>query len=132
MPKTAISLHIFYEDFVEIFARDITQATPTTGPVDVFVTCPTDGISQQALTTFAQIPGVQNVETFICPNRGRNFGPLLIGWGKRLLDYEIFGHFHSKKSLFTGRQQVEWADHIFDSLLRNPNALRNIFIHLAI
>jgi hypothetical protein len=112
--KIAIVLHIFYEDYVDRFCRYISEID---FPIDVFVTTPNAQIAKLAEGRLNRTQNVNKVEVAVVPNRGRNFAPLLVEFGKELLKYDIFGHFHSKKSLFTGKEQVAWADYLFDTLL---------------
>ena len=112
--KIAIVLHVFYEDYVDRFCYYISRLG---FPVDVFVTTTTSRIAESAESQLSRIRNVMNVKVAVVPNRGRNFAPLLVEFGKELLMYDIFGHFHSKKSLFTGSEQTLWADYLFDTLL---------------
>ncbi len=112
--KIAIVLHIYYEDYVDRFCNYISLLDFT---IDVFVTVPNSKIAQTAEDKFRKSQNVNRVEVAIVPNRGRNFAPLFVEFGHKLLQYEIFGHFHSKKSLFTGTEQSEWANYLFDALL---------------
>lgn len=52
----------------------------------------------------------------LTPNRGRNFGPMLVEFGKKLLCHDIILHLHTKKSLRTGEEQVVWRQHSWRSL----------------
>jgi FMN phosphatase YigB (HAD superfamily) len=113
-PKIAISLHVFYEEFVDRFATRISELN---FQLDVFVTSPDDDICQKAIIAFGNLDNVNNVIVRKVPNIGRNFGPLVVEFGSQLLSYDVIGHFHSKKSLYSGREQSEWADYLFDSLL---------------
>jgi FMN phosphatase YigB (HAD superfamily) len=131
MNRIAVTFHIFYDDFVDVFAADLQQAMAELQAVDVFVTTPEVSIAHRAVDAFSQIEGVGTVRAQVLPNRGRNFGALLIAFSEDLLRYDIVGHFHSKKSLYTGRRQVEWADHIFETLLRAPESLRRIIAELS-
>ena len=112
--KIAIVLHIFYEDYVDRFSNYISLLDFT---VDIFVTVPNSKIAAAAEDKFRKSQNVNKVEIALVPNRGRNFAPLFVEFGHELLQYDIFGHFHSKKSLFTGTEQSEWASYLFDVLL---------------
>jgi hypothetical protein len=112
--KIAIVLHVFYEDYVDRFCYYISRLG---FPVDVFVTTTSSRIAQVSESQLSRIQNVMNVKVVVVPNRGRNFAPLLVEFGKELLKYDVFGHFHSKKSLFTGSEQTLWADYLFDTLL---------------
>jgi FMN phosphatase YigB (HAD superfamily) len=112
--KIAIVLHIFYEDYVDKFCSLISRID---FPVDVFVTTTNTEIAHAAESKLSRTQNVNKVKVALVPNKGRNFAPLFVEFGQELLKYDIFGHFHSKKSLFSGKEQTEWADYLFNVLL---------------
>jgi lipopolysaccharide biosynthesis protein len=73
--KIAICLHIYYVDFIEKF-QDCLQHFPC--EVDVFVAAGSAKIENKAKTAFAKLDNVNKLVTVLAPNRGRNFGPLLV------------------------------------------------------
>jgi hypothetical protein len=46
--------------------------------VDVFVAAGSAKIENKAKTAFAKLDNVNKLVTVLAPNRGRNFGPLLV------------------------------------------------------
>lgn len=121
--KIAIVLHIFYADFVEKFAECL-EKFPTT--VDVFVTAATKGIADNAKTTFNKLNKVNRVKVAECENRGRNFGPFLVHFSKELLNYDLMCHLHSKKSLYSGREQTQWFDYQNQFLLKDKHVTSSV------
>ena len=119
--KIAIVLHIFYEDYVDRFCSLISRID---FPVDVFVTTTNPEIAHAAESKLSRTRNVSKVQVALVPNKGRNFAPLFVEFGQELLKYDIFGHFHSKKSLFSGKEQTEWADYLFNALL-DPARCKN-------
>ena len=118
--KIAICLHIFYADFVEKFAISLREFPCD---VDVFVAVSNEQIKQDAESVFALIPQVKLLKIVIAPNRGRNFGPLLVEFGKELLNYDLMCHLHSKKSLYSGREQTQWFDYLHQYLLKDRHVV---------
>jgi FMN phosphatase YigB (HAD superfamily) len=118
--KIAICLHIFYADFVAKFAKSL-EAFPC--DVDVFVAVSNEQIKQDAQQVFAVIPQVRQLKIVIAPNRGRNFGPLLVEFGKELLNYDLMCHLHSKKSLYSGREQTQWFDYLHQYLMKDRHVV---------
>jgi FMN phosphatase YigB (HAD superfamily) len=114
--KIAICLHVFYADFVEKFASCLTNFPCH---VDVFVAVSTDEIKQKVEKVFKDIANVQQLKVVVAPNRGRNFGPLLVEFGKELLEYDLMCHVHSKKSLYSGREQTQWFDYLNQFLFKD-------------
>ncbi|GGF84685.1 rhamnan synthesis F family protein [Alteromonas lipolytica] len=121
--KIAIVLHIFYADFVAKFASCL-EKFPT--EVDVFVTAATQDIANDASATFKKINKVNNVKVTVCENRGRNFGPFLVHFSKELLAYDLMCHLHSKKSLYSGREQTQWFDYQNQFLLKDKHVTSSV------
>ncbi|MEP0356634.1 rhamnan synthesis F family protein [Paraglaciecola sp.] len=121
--KIAIVLHIFYVDFVAKFAETLRQF-PTS--VDVFVTAATPQIERDATNTFSKLSNVNRLKTALCENRGRNFGPFLVNFSKELLNYDLMCHMHSKKSLYSGREQTQWFDYLHNFLLKDKHAVKSV------
>jgi FMN phosphatase YigB (HAD superfamily) len=121
--KIAIVLHIFYPDFVAKFASCL-EKFPTN--VDVFVTAATQEIADNASSVFTKITRVNKVSVATCENRGRNFGPFLVHFSKELLDYDLMCHLHSKKSLYSGREQTQWFDYQNQFLLKDKHVTSSV------
>lgn len=121
--KVAVCLHIFYEDFVERFAKAL-KHFPV--PVDVFVSVVDKKTEATAKKVFGKHANINRVETAIVPNRGRNFGPMLVEYSNSLRDYDFFIHLHSKKSLYSGTEQTQWADYLIEYLLRDKSVLTQV------
>lgn len=121
--KIAVCLHIYYSDYIERFAKAL-EHFPT--KVDVLITLADARHEQKARQVFGSHPRVKQVEIRCVPNRGRNFGPLLVEYSTKLQEYDLFCHLHSKKSLYSGREQTQWADYLSEYLLRDPSVVTRI------
>lgn len=121
--KVAIVLHIFYEDFVEKFAQALSQFPIQ---VDVFVTAASEKIEAQVKKQFSAIKNVNKVKVAPCENRGRNFGPFLVNFSRELLNYDLMCHLHSKKSLYSGREQTQWFDYLNNFLFRDKHVVKSV------
>ncbi|MBK4991012.1 glycosyl transferase family 1 [Pseudomonas sp. S36] len=121
--KIAICLHIYYEDYIDKFA-----AALTTFPAqfDLFITLANASHKSYANKTFKKIKNLRKLKTKCVPNKGRNFGPLLVEFSQDLLKYDLFCHLHSKKSLYSGREQTQWADYLTEYLLNDCAVVRRV------
>lgn len=124
--KIAICLHIFYEDFIDIFANLLKQFPYD---FDLFCTVKNESYEKQALRKFKELKHIQQTHIKVVPNRGRNFAPLFIEYGKELLAYDLMCHLHSKKSLYSGSEQKAWAEYLLKYLLPQSDLLKQI-IHI--
>jgi FMN phosphatase YigB (HAD superfamily) len=126
--KVAVCLHIFYADFIAYYAECL-QNFPV--KVDLFITLSDlkhqDEIEQK-LTNLSQ---VGQVTVRKVPNRGRNFGPMLVEFAQELQNYDLFCHLHSKKSLYSGREQTQWADYLGEYLLRDHTVVSKAISYMA-
>lgn len=121
--KIAIVLHIFYDDFIEKFAASVSRLPL---PVDVFITAASDEIAARAKEVFDTIPSLGKLRIASVPNRGRNFGPFLVEFASELLEYDLMCHMHSKKSLYSGREQTQWVDYLHEFLLKDAHTVESI------
>lgn len=126
--KVAVCLHVFYADFLDYY-RQCLEHFPVN--VDVFVSVSDIALKETAIEKLGSLNTVNNIEVVAVPNRGRNFGPMLVEFGQKLLDYDLFCHLHSKKSLYSGRPQTQWADYLGEFLLNDANVIAKAITHMA-
>ena len=114
--KIAVCLHIYYPDFIERFSRALSYFP---AKVDVLITASDKVSVEEAKKVFANMANVNEVHVKSVPNRGRNFAPMLVEYSRKLLDYDLFCHLHSKKSLYSGTEQSQWSEYLSEYLLRD-------------
>ena len=114
--RVAIVLHIYYPDYIARFCKAL-EGFPI--PFDVYLACGEKVAIDKAELAFRNLSNAKNVTCCKSPNRGRNFGPMLVEFGKALLDYDIFCHLHSKKSLYSGKEKNQWSEYLIEYLLRD-------------
>ncbi|GHB11272.1 hypothetical protein GCM10009038_06460 [Salinicola rhizosphaerae] len=121
--KVALCLHVFYPDFLDRFAQAIARFPVK---VDVLLTLASADFEAHAQAAFGDHAKVNKLETRVVPNRGRNFGPVLVEYGDALQEYDLFCHLHSKKSLYSGKEQTQWAEYLIEYLLRDPSVITRL------
>jgi glycosyltransferase involved in cell wall biosynthesis len=114
--RVALHLHVYYPDMLEeiITRLEVNEIRP-----DLFVSVKDKKSLDLVTNTLSNYIG-NIVDIQIVPNRGRDIGPFLTVFGKRLVkDYDIIGHIHTKKSLdITDRSVVEiWNNFLLENLL---------------
>ncbi|MFT8452081.1 MAG: HAD-IA family hydrolase [Zymomonas mobilis] len=62
-------------------------------------------------------------EIKLCPNKGRNFGPLFVEFSDKISKYDLFCHLHSKKSLYSGREQFQWSNYLLEYLAKDQEII---------
>jgi FMN phosphatase YigB (HAD superfamily) len=121
--NVAVCIHIFYEDFIERFVNSLAYMP---FEVDLYLSV-SEGIELRLVEeAFEKHSKVKTLKCVSVPNRGRNFGPMLVEFGSDLLNYELVCHLHSKKSLYSGRDQTQWFDYLNQFLLQDRNVVREV------
>jgi rhamnosyltransferase len=127
--KIAFTAHVYYEDFAGEFLSFVRE---TNQEYKYFITTPKIEIFRILERDLSTI----NVEfdLRLTPNRGRNFGPLLVEFGNDLLDFEFMVHVHSKQSPHAKiKTRSAWSPRLLGEFL-NPKVLEkfeNIFYQEA-
>jgi FMN phosphatase YigB (HAD superfamily) len=127
--KVAVCLHIFYADFIDYYAQCL-KSFPTS--VDLYISVSDIATKAEIDTKLASLETVNKVSVVEVPNRGRNFGPLLVEFGQELLNYDLFCHLHSKKSLYSGREQTQWADYLGEYLLKDTLVISKMLSYMEL
>jgi rhamnosyltransferase len=126
--RTAIHLHVFYIDILNKYMSFFNNANNANTNFDLYIT--TDSYDKKNViynfiknqACFSKLK-----EIIITENQGRDIVPWL-SIKDRLNQYDIVGHFHTKKSLNTEEWiGITWLDDILDSLLYNINNIINEF-----
>lgn len=91
--KIAIIVHVHYLDQVASIAETLSDIQYVG---DLFITCSNPEADKYIRSELSRRR--ISAEVRQCPNRGRNFGPLLVEYGQALSDYETLIHFHTKRT----------------------------------
>ncbi|MCL6655302.1 hypothetical protein A6R70_23800 [Agrobacterium rubi] len=120
-PRIAIHFHIYHVDLVK---ECISYILASELKCDVIFTTDTETKRSQIVARTHVMDGY-NVRTIVTENKGRDVGPMLFSIGRDLLEYDIIGHFHTKRS-----HTVEWGDDWRKFLLDNllPHSSQSLAI----
>lgn len=111
--RVGVHLHLHYSDLAEEFAARFKSATPS---AELHITVTSEKARQEVAYSFRN----HEAEVFVTvvPNRGRDIGPMLDVLRQHHQDYDVFGHFHGKKSLFVGGETGRlWRSFLLDTLV---------------
>lgn len=120
----AIHIHLFYEDLLEEFCAYLDKMPFI---YDLYVSCREGVDSAKIAKRLKCLAKVQYVDVRNVPNWGRDIAPLYVAFGKEIASHDYFLHVHSKKSLYTNSERVEWRQYSLNSLLGSDNIIRRIF-----
>jgi lipopolysaccharide biosynthesis protein len=119
MSPLVITAHVFYPEFATQLIDSLKQLPKET---KVFATTPSQEIKEDLESYLTAAGNPQDVR--LTPNIGRNFGPLLVEFSKKLLKEENFIHVHSKKSLHSPGIAQDWLKRNTDLLLSREGLQR--------
>ena len=124
--KIAIHIHLYYTDLLEEFC-DYLSHMPYKYDLLVSVVNKTpqqiDGLKE----CFFRLSNVEKCIIRNLANQGRDVAPFFVGFKDLLLNYDYVAHIHTKKSLYTGSEQVEWRNYLLDQLIGSTENIEKIF-----
>lgn len=118
--RVGVMLHLFYPDLADEFALALSRIPV---PVVLLVSVTDSAAAATVRKAFADVEGIERIEIVCVPNRGRDIAPLLVTFRQELLELDIVGHLHSKKSLHAGSLQNRWRGYLVESLLGDRNRI---------
>ena len=115
----AVHLHLYHTEMLREFVSYLNNI-----PVqyDLYVSVP-ESCDSNAIRAELQalLSTVNAVIVEPVPNRGRDIAPLIIQFGKRLAQYEIIAHLHTKKSPHN-EKLTAWCQNILTKLMGSPDS----------
>ena len=111
----AIHVHLFHFEMLQQ-CRAWLASIPV--PFDLFVSIADAALVDEVRQGFAGLSTLNRMFVTAFPNRGRDIGPMVVGFGPQLDKYDFLAHFHSKQSGHTLGKK-DWAaqlgHHLFHS-----------------
>jgi len=123
--KIAIVVHIFNKSFIEDLVENL-SLMPTN--FALFVTVTDEKIKKNIEFAFAQNfnTKIVKLETIVSENKGRNFGPFLLHFGRELYDdYDLLLHLHSKRDQKRPLLR-NWGKYLLKNLLGSQQNILDI------
>lgn len=121
----AVHLHLYYIDMASLFVNYFSKLL---GTYDLYITVVTKENHGEIYNQFS-VCGARNVKIVQVENIGRDLGPLLFGL-KNEMDveqYEVIGHFHSKKSLdMASGGGDKWLTFLMNNLIDDGRVAHSI------
>ena len=122
--KTALVIHIYYEELAEMCCR-YAQSVPS--EVDIYVTVPDEQKLENAKKAFECIRK-QKVEFRIVGNIGRDVAPFLVGCKDLISKYDLIAKVHDKKVYQVVPMSIgeSWGYMCFENMLKNCIYVKNV------
>ena len=113
--KVALHIHVYYAELFEeiVEALEYNQINP-----DIFISCSNERTAE-TVEKYRQKYELNIKQIRLVPNFGRDIGPLITEFGKKLdQEYDIYGHIHTKKSEWIQQNKAyKWRQYLFGNLL---------------
>lgn len=115
----AVHLHLYYEDLLDEFVEALSKVQVN---FDLYISIRDWGTESERHKAVIQdkcreIPCLHHLEVRTTDNRGRDIAPMYVLFGKELSTYKYILHLHSKKSLYTGKEQGGWRQFSVNTLI---------------
>lgn len=123
--KFAVHLHLYYVDLSDEFI-DYFKKLPR--GYDLFITIMNNKDIIEVRKKFENC-GAVNIEVVVVENIGRDMGPLIFTLKDKIFNnnYDVIGHFHSKKSISTDNEMGnKWRRYLLENLIGNDNISNSV------
>lgn len=121
--RIAVHVHMYYPDltaeFVDHFSRIPCE-------FDIFASVSNEDARAKVVNSFSAIPHAALVDVRVVPNIGRDIAPFLVEFAGVLANYDVIGHFHTKKSLYNNGSTDGWREYALDALLPSGNGISHL------
>ena len=128
--RTALHVHFYYPELVSDFLKKIDF---NRSRCDLLLTTDTEEKADALdLSTAGYARGKVRID--VVPNRGRDIGALLSGLKNLVDQYEIIGHLHSKRSLFSVNTADptlgdRWREFLWQNLLGGRHPMMDVILN---
>ena len=120
--KVAVIIHAYYEDLINELL-DYTRNIPINYTILISVV---SAEGEALAKRWAQNKNHSAIKIKRVPNRGRDIAPAFIHFRNELQEFDLVCKLHSKKSLYTGGEQVVWRRQLVENLIGSEQIVRNI------
>ena len=127
-PRLGIHMHAFYLATLPELVSRLGAVLEGLTPFDLWVSTDSSAKASTIRDQLAASPlgqRAQAVQVQVCPNQGRNLGPLLLHLWPELCRYDLLLHLHGKQSVETQLGHA-WCQQLLTTLLSDAAAVRTI------
>lgn len=113
-PRIAVVVHVFYAELFDEICRALALMPYR---FSLLVTTDEEEKAVSIRNVFQAASLDAELLVRVGPNRGRNFGPFLIGFRDAVMSHDLVLHLHTKKSLYGGGELAGWRQSLLRTLL---------------
>ena len=118
--EVGVMVHAYYTDMLDELAGDLLHIPI---PYVLMVSVVDPPAATAATTRFKSLPNLRALHVRVVPNRGRDIAPFLIDFRNEILALDLICHIHTKKSHYTGSEQLEWRRYLLNALLGDEHRI---------
>jgi glycosyltransferase involved in cell wall biosynthesis len=122
--RTGLHLHFYYPELASDLLRRLYY---NCSRCDLLLTTDTRAKANSLLSAATGYPR-GDVIVRLVPNRGRDIGAFLTGFGDALARYDVVGHLHSKRSTFDAALGETWREFLWQNLLGDLYPMMDIIL----
>lgn len=122
--SVAVQLHLYYVDLIPEYFNYLNHIPY---PFDLYISCQENADIGYIGNWFRKLRMVRAIIVRKAPNRGRDIAPVYVLFAEELEQHDYFLHIHTKKSLYSGTEQMDWRQYALTSLLGTPEQIKKIF-----
>ncbi|MEX3954862.1 rhamnan synthesis F family protein [Trinickia sp. EG282A] len=114
--RIGVHIHAFYPDLLADIVRRLSMNQLQ---ADLLVSAPSSATAEDCRRLLDPY-SLGSATIHVVPNKGRDIGPFVTEFGDALQQYDIVGHFHTKKSVHVdpnSRLVADWVNHLMETLL---------------
>ena len=122
--RVAVHGHFHYPELLDDFIGRLRLNRTT---FDLLLTTTSEDRAKAIRQTLADL-NVDRAAVTVSPNRGRDIGPLVTGFSQqKLAEYDVVGHFHSKRSAYMEASVGEvWRSFLWEHLVGGKHAMMDV------
>lgn len=121
--RIAIVIHVYY---VDLFGEICSYLKNIPFKHTLLISVCKDEDRAVITKHIENLPRVERFEVKVVENRGRDIAPMLVDFAIQIRDFDFICKIHTKKSLFTGNERIEWRRYLFDMLLGSKERVQAI------
>ncbi|MGV8124645.1 MAG: rhamnan synthesis F family protein [Candidatus Xenobiia bacterium LiM19] len=128
-PELRIALH-FHAYYPDLLPEMLTRLIRNRIRPDLFVSVPTELVRDEVESMLKHYSG-RVMEIQVVPNRGRDIGPFLTGFGAAFVDrYDVVGHLHTKKTVDIQNAMIgkTWCTFLMENLLGGRSTMADTIL----
>lgn len=126
--KVAVVIHAYYPD---LFPEICTYLKNMPCPYTLLISARNDEDVQVINRQVAGLPMLAKTVVKVVENRGRDIAPFLVDFASEVAGFDYICKIHTKKSLFTGSERMEWRQYLYKMLLGSKERVQAILTLFA-